>query len=120
MERQSYLLTMGGIELGLALFILGVFYAMRYFPPSSINLPHREYWLSADRREETFAIVFRAGAWMASLLGLMFCGIHLLLVAANKLQPARLSNAVWVLLAAFVAATLVWAGCFHWRFRRVE
>jgi len=119
MGRQDYLWSMAGVELALALLILGVFYGMRYFPPAAINLPRREYWLSEDRRAETFGILFRAGAWLASLVAVLFCGLHLLVVAANSSQPVRLSSAAWLLLAGFLAAMSVWAVSLVWRFWRV-
>jgi hypothetical protein len=119
MDRGSYLWTMAGVEAGLALLILGSFYGMRNFPRAAINLPHREYWLSENRRAETFDIMFRAGAWLASLVAVLFCGLHLLVVVANSSQPVRLSGAAWLLLAGFLAAMAVWAVSLVCQFQRI-
>ncbi|MGB8475551.1 MAG: DUF1648 domain-containing protein [Candidatus Acidiferrum sp.] len=32
-------------------------------PPTMINLPHKEFWLAPDRREETLALLNRSFAW---------------------------------------------------------
>ena len=117
MSREGYLRTMAAFEVGLPLFILGVFAGIRYLPNAMINMPHREYWLAEERRDATLATMFRYGAWIAGLTAALFCGINLLVVNANASQPVRLGSASWILLGAFVAATLAWLGCFYWRFR---
>jgi uncharacterized membrane protein len=43
MSRESHLLLMGLMGLGLPLLFVGVFYGVRYLPASLINLPHRDY-----------------------------------------------------------------------------
>ena len=58
MLRGPYLWTMAGVSVGLNAFLVGIFYSVRYFPTSTFNLPHRDYWLAAERRGETFAFLF--------------------------------------------------------------
>jgi serine/threonine-protein kinase len=117
-SRTSYLWSMIAMVCGLSLLMVAIFYGVRFCPPSTINLPNRDYWLAPERRDETFAFVFRAGVWLALLQAALFLGIHLLVVAANKAQPVRLSRNVWGLLGGFLVAILAWSCLFVWRFRR--
>ena len=118
-SRTSHVWTMGGLGLGLPAFMLGVFYGVRFIPPSKINLPRRDHWLAPGRREETFSLVFRAGVWMACLEVLFVLGLHLLLVAANASSPPHLSLGVWLLGGVFLACVGAWLFMLMRRFRQV-
>jgi hypothetical protein len=118
MSRPAYLATMAAVGIGLALLQLGVFYGVRYFPASIVNLPHREYWLAPERRAETSAVIFRAGIWLAIFISIFVLAIHLLVVDANRSQPVRLSTSVWWLLASFLSMLAVWSFALIQYFRR--
>ena len=118
-SRTSHVWTMGGLGLGISAFILGVFYCARFFPPSKINMPRRDYWLAPERREGTFGFVFRAGIWLACFEVLFMLGLHLLLVAANVSSPPQLSSGVWLLGGLFLAFVIVWIFMLMRRFNQV-
>jgi hypothetical protein len=118
MSRPAYVATMAAVVVGLALLQVGIFYSIRYFPSSVINLPHREYWLAPERRTETMEVMFRAGIWLAIFISVFMLVIHLLVVDANRSQPVRLSSFVWLLLAIFLVAVLFWTIALIQRFRR--
>ena len=118
MSRESYLWTMGGAAVGLSVFLVGIFYCIRYFPTSTVNLPDRDYWLAAERRDDTLAFLFRAGVWLAVFEAVFMFGIHLLIVSANQSQPAQLSSSIWLLAGAFLLVTFTWCGFLVLRFRR--
>jgi serine/threonine-protein kinase len=111
MSRNAYVWGMGGFALGMTAVLVGTFYCLRFFPPTLVNLPNREYWLAPERRQETFDSIFRAGVWLATLQALLFLGVNLLVVDANTSQPVVLSSNMWLLIVAFMVATLVWI-CF--------
>jgi uncharacterized membrane protein len=120
MMRGAYLCTMAGVSVGLTAFLVGIFFCVRYFPTSAINLPQRGYWAEPERREETFAYLFRAGVWLAIFQAVFLFGIHLLVVSANALQPAKLSSSIWLLVGGFLLVTIVWSCFFVMHFRRVK
>lgn len=118
MSREMHLTCMAAIGLGLPILMVGVFYAIRWLPMAIVNMPHREYWLAPERRLATSAVLLQFGLWFASFESLFFLAIHILVVQANRAQPATLSNAVWILLVAFLAFVGVWLFLF-WRTFRV-
>jgi hypothetical protein len=107
-SRNHYLWTFGGTAFGLSGFMLLVFYCIRFFPPSMINLPRRDYWLASERREETFGFVFCAGIWFACSEVLFMLGLHLLIVNANAVSPPHLGPGVWLLGVLFLASVGTW------------
>jgi serine/threonine-protein kinase len=111
MSRNAYVWGMGGFALGMTAVLVGTFYSIRFFPPTLVNLPSREYWLAPERRQETFDGIFRAGVWLATLQTLLFLGVNLLVVDANTSKPVVLSSNMWLLIVAFMVATLFWI-CF--------
>jgi hypothetical protein len=119
MLRNSYLWSMAGVALGMTVIVVGIFYSIRFFPPSMIHMPNRDYWLAPDRRKETFEVFFRAGLWLATLQAALLLGVHFLIVAANASKPVLLSSHVWFLLVAFLLAMITWAYFLIQRFRRV-
>jgi uncharacterized membrane protein len=118
MSRESYLWGMAAVVLGMTAFIMGVFYVTRFLPTRTINIPRRDYWLAPEHRQETLNYLFRAGLWLATLNATLMLGLHWLLVAANRVQPPRLSSQVWWLLAAFLLAISAWSYVLIRRFHR--
>ena len=118
MSRDSYLWTMGAVAFGLTAFLLVIFYTLRYFPDGAINLPDRDYWLAPERRDETYAYLFRASLWLCAFQATLLLGVHQLVVAAHAAQPVQLSSRVWLLLGAFLLAIILWSIALICRFRR--
>jgi hypothetical protein len=107
---------MVGVVTFVSLTMVAAFGSVRFLPNAMINIPRRDYWLAPERRDETGRTLMRFGLLMVGFESLFFLAIHLLVVAANESQPARLSNNVWWLLAAFLATTGVLAFKLYRRF----
>lgn len=117
MSRQGYLAFMAGFGLLFPLLLPLLSLGFRALPATVINIPHREYWLSPERREETNAYLVRHARWLAVLqLGLVIA-LHVLSVRANQQSPPHLSNAIWGFLVVFLACVGVWAWMLVRRFR---
>jgi uncharacterized membrane protein len=119
MMRSSYMATYAFIGGMLQLSMVAVFLLIDRFPKSSINMPHRDYWLAPERSCETFAWIRQFGLWFATSTALLLLGVHLLVVQANLAQPVRLSPVAWGLLGAFLLTTLGGLIRMFWRFRVV-
>ena len=81
----------------------------KYVPTSMINLPHREYWLSDERREESFKFLNVHFSWFGVATMLLMVIIFHLTFLANLSPIKELSvPAPWALLVAFVLFTVWW------------
>ena len=91
---------------------------LRY--PRFVNLPNREYWLADERRVQTAEFLAARAIWFAALLALLALALHLLVLRANHLNPARLDPAgLLAVVAAFVVALGAWLSHLHRHFERI-
>jgi uncharacterized membrane protein len=83
---------------------------LKYLPTSLINLPHRQYWLSDEHREETFNFFKVHFAWFGvAMTALIITVFHLTFLA--NLSPNKnltIPTAPWYLLVAFFLFLVWW------------
>jgi uncharacterized membrane protein len=73
-------------------------------PVSLINLPHKEFWLSSERRDETLAYIRVWTAWLGCALLAFLLFVMELVYRANLHTPPQLNMAAFMpALLAFVA-----------------
>ncbi len=90
-------------------------------PDQRLNLPHRDYWLSPERRDATHAGLRRHALGFAGI-GLGFvAGIHALILHANRPGATRLSL-TWMLvvIGGFLAAVAIWGFTLIRHFTKVS
>jgi len=86
---------------------------------SQIRIANRDHWLSPARRAETLAWLAGHASWLGIVLSLFLLGMHVLIVHANAVRPARLDEAqFFMLMAAFVVLLFAWVVALTLRFRR--
>ena len=118
--RELYVAVLVGSALLLPALIAGALWLAVNHYPDGLNLPNRDYWLAPARRAATTAYLTARAAWLAALLALLALGLHLLVLRANHLAPARLDPAsLAALVAAFAAALTAWLGDLNRHFERV-
>jgi hypothetical protein len=74
-------------------------------PGPRINLPHSDYWLAPERRDETMAYLIRHTARFGAALTLFLCYVHWLVLKANQSIPPRLDS--WLFVGGLIAFLLV-------------
>ena len=93
---------------------------VRVLPPQLINLPHRQYWLAPQRKSATLESLSSMSLAFAIPLAVFLCFVHWLVIEANAVQPARLSEApLFVGLGVLGGATVFWLAVLFRRFGRV-
>jgi len=99
-------------------FVLGNFAFIRRMNGWGLNIPHKDYWLAPERREETFDYVQSRGFWLAGLLLALLTIVNWAIVAANAHAPVALRPTFFLGVGAFLVAMLVWAITFTRHFRK--
>ena len=121
MSRRGYVTFMLVFVVGLPLIMTGIMTLVFRSATTSLNIPHREYWLAPERRPATIAFLInhnmRFGACLAAFLSYM----HWLVVQANLQQPPELSNsAIYTGLALFVITIMAWTAWLLRAFRKPQ
>lgn len=105
MDKQSATILTCSLVALMPLFFVGISVGIRWLPTSMINMPHREYWLSGERREETLRWMLGWMMWFSVAITIFFVAInHLIFLANRDVQPL---SAIWFwgLLCSFLMAT---------------
>jgi hypothetical protein len=108
MSARGYLIFMAIFGLVVPLFPAAMTLLARFLPTSFVNIPHRAYWLAAERRGETAGYLYRHTLWLGTMSLGLFIALHQLTVEANERVPVQLSHAIWVPLAMFIVAMFLW------------
>ena len=109
-------------EAVLLLLLIGEFTVLpaliEKFPDSLINLPNKNYWLAAERRPATFAVLQSYFEWLSVLLLLLFIAVNQAVFKAN-INRENLGSAVLIILILFLAAVTVWMIKFIKHFNKI-
>ncbi len=90
-------------------------------PDALINLPNKGFWLSPDRRAETFGYLQMHMAWFGCALLAFLLFVMELVFRANLHDPPRLNSGALILaLAAFLFFTGIWTVRLVARFSRLR
>src|SRR5689334_11822606 len=120
MPRERYLPLMMGVTILLPLLVTLPLSIGLNNPKLKINLPHRDYWLAPERREETIAFVRQQMMRFAIALLLFVCYAHWLVVKANEHSPPTFSSVSMASgLLVFAAYVIIWIALYFTRFRQV-
>jgi TRAP-type C4-dicarboxylate transport system permease small subunit len=117
MSRHGYVLFMLCFLIGVPAFISLVVGMLPRKYPQWTNLPNREYWLSAARREQSLSYLSAHGIRLACLIVMMMLGMHYTILVANHMQPPALPISIFSsILIGFALAVLWWIVRLYWRF----
>ncbi len=117
-DKTAFVLTYGATEAFVVLFGVALAFAIGRIPVALVNIPHREYWLSPERREGTVEFLSNQILWMeAATLAFLMVVAQLVFKANLGDAPPRLAGDFRYVLVAFVGATLWFVVRIVLRFR---
>lgn len=119
MTRETHVRFTILAGLGIPAFILGIFALIRHMGDGALNIPHKDYWLAPERRDQTYAFIQRQGVILSVMLIAFLAGIHWSILSANTRKVVSLpgSDVGWVA-GSLMVATVLWTVVFVGRFYR--
>jgi uncharacterized membrane protein len=119
MPREVFVGFQAGLIAVMLLSFVGLPRWLARLPTRWYSLPHPDYWLAPERREQTLAHIQRQMMWFACAIVGTILAITELVIQVNLSPEPVLPNAsVWTLLAAFLLFTAIWIARFVRSFRR--
>ncbi len=86
-------------------------------PNTLINLPNKDYWLTSERSNETFATIRQFFDWLSAGLLILFIAVNQLVFQANIKQIDLPTTPMWTILGLFLIFVVIWLTFFVFRFR---
>ncbi len=108
MSRGFYLLFILSFMIGISCLVSFVVGTLPRKFPQWTNVPNRDYWLAAERREESLRYLNAHGKRLACLIVMMMLGMHYVILKANHMQPPTLPLATFSPILVGFAVALVW------------
>lgn len=105
MSRTQHVTYFTLIGVGLPLFLIGICFATRFLPSSSLNVPNAAYWRSKENYPRACEILLQWSVWI-SVATLIWLGmLHYQLIDANRTQPPSLNT------QNLIVITAIYLGC---------
>ena len=118
--QKGYLISMLVFAVGIPAVILGGISVALRSAQSIINIPNKNYWLAPARKQETIEFLNGHMAWFGSIFALFLSYVHWLLIKANSVQPAQLSNShLFLGMGMLLVSILLWSSMLSVKFMRV-
>jgi uncharacterized membrane protein len=108
MSRNGYLIFMLCFMIGISTFVSYVVGTLPRKFPQWTNVPHRDYWLSAERREESLLFLSAHGKRLGCLIVMMMLGMHYTLLIANHMRPPTLPLSTFTSVLIGFSLALIW------------
>jgi uncharacterized membrane protein len=106
-SKQTFVLIMVVVATFATAFPFLITALIRSMPESLINLPNKNYWLAAERREKTLQTLGAQFELFSLVILALLIAINQLAIQANLTQQP-LSMNVWYILGAFLLFVIVW------------
>lgn len=118
MSRDGFLLLWVGLMVGVALLFTILSWLLPRIPNGLINMPHKDYWLAPERREETLADVMATMHWIGAATMLFLVVLFRVTWVANLTESGTLGSGFWVAMVAFLVVVLWLSFGMMWRYRK--
>ncbi len=119
MRRGYHLAFLSGLMIVLPLLMATLPAWLARGSGAGLNIPHRTYWLAAERKLATANFLATHCSRFGIVLAIYLAFIHGQVVAANRTQPARLDMPwFWAGIGGFLVATAIWTAVLYVRFRK--
>jgi uncharacterized membrane protein len=99
-------------------FMVGVLPA--WFP-SLVNIPHRDYWFSPERKTQTLDYLFNMACKLGILMVFFFVSLNVIIVIANNSSPVLMPKLpFFIVMALFLLGVFLWVVMLFLKFRKVD
>jgi len=108
MSRDFYLLFILSFTVGVSSFVSLVVGTLPRKFPQWTNVPNRDYWLSAERREESLNYLNAHGKRLGCLIVMMMLGMHYTILVAKHRRPPTLPLQMFSSILIGFSLALIW------------
>jgi uncharacterized membrane protein len=112
------------ISMAVVLFNSSIFltapYLLKNVPVQYISFPKKVYWLAAQRKENSIAIMSNWLFFLGVITNLFLISVFHLVYMANQNSPPKLNESIFfILLSVYIVMLVVWLIALFTKFNRV-
>jgi len=108
MSRDDYRFFILSFMIGISTFVSFVIGILPRKFPQWTNVPNRDYWLSAERRDDSLNYLNAHGKRLGCLIVMMMLGMHYVILKANHMRPPTLPGSTFSAVLFGFALALIW------------
>jgi uncharacterized membrane protein len=118
-SRDGYTFAMIALVVALPLSLVVILSVLPRFGACVTNIPNKQYWLAAERREGTFERLTRFATLLGVVMVVFLTAVHLVVVEANtSTRPALPTTPFIAVMLGFAVAMITWVVALTYGFRR--
>ncbi len=119
--RTSFAMSSLAMGFGVPAFVVGVMYAVRFFPAKYLNVPKADHWRRPENHRRACDFLFAASLWFGSAFMLWLALVLRLIVEANRVSPPHLDGGmVMMVTVPLLVFTFGWVVVLVLRFLKTE
>ncbi|MDZ7264543.1 MAG: DUF1648 domain-containing protein [candidate division KSB1 bacterium] len=99
-DKNSMLISNIAVVLIMALLFQSLSWLVYKLPPSTINLPHKTYWLAAERKKQTLDSIASFLIWLSNVTLLLITVVFNLIYQAN-ISSGKFTHNFWFAIAIY-------------------
>ena len=100
----------------LSLLFIAIAWLIPKLPASLINIPHKEYWLAPERKQQTLQSFGAQVLWLNNATMAFLLLLFNLIIRKNLSGAPRLGAVFWILFASYMIFVIVWAVVMYLRY----
>jgi uncharacterized membrane protein len=108
MSRSGYLLFTLSFMIGISALVSFCVGTLPRKYPHWTNVPNRDYWLAAQRREDSLRFLSAHGKRLGCLIVMMMLGMHYTILIANHMRPPALPLSIFTSVLVGFSLALIW------------
>ena len=109
MSRSVHLMAFGAFGVLFPAFFIGLFYSIRFLPPSLLNVPNHEYWRAPEHYPDACRFMFEQSFIVATIASMFVTGVNILVVRSNLPNPPHMPlMPILIVTGLFLVSLLFW------------
>jgi uncharacterized membrane protein len=105
--KSEFVIVYAALMLFMAVVFVGLAFLMPKFPPRTLNMTNKDYWLALERRAETYRFVTSQIIWFGNLTMAFIIATMHMTISFNLGKSVRLGIGFWVLLGGYLVLITV-------------
>lgn len=109
MTRETHIISLIALGLGMSAFIVGLCYGIRWFPKARLSIPNQAHWQKPAHRPVALDYIFYHSFWLGTLALAFLATVNHFIVAANQPDAGTLATrGLQIASGCFITGILVW------------